>query len=122
MLQGYRTSEDALRTVRGRIRIGEQIARRPGPLVPIEATYDKCTMNTYDECTMNIAEKQILRTAVRRMPAIPLRGPAVGTRLAHLDGRLAQVSVLAAGAPTPDWQPTRLNERCNSACRARTTE
>ena len=62
MLQGSRTVEDALRIVRGPIRIGDQIARRPGFLVPLEVTYD--------EYTPNIAENQILRAAIRRMVAV----------------------------------------------------
>ncbi len=109
VLQGYLTVEEAMKTVRGRIRIGDQIARRPGFLVPVEVTYD--------EFTANIAENQILRTAIRRMLAVPRLDQAVGARLAHLDGRLADVSVLRHGAPVPKWQPSRLNERYHAALR-----
>lgn len=109
VLQGYRTVNDALRTVRGRIRIGDQIARRPGFLVPVEVTYD--------EFTADIAENQILRTAIRRMLAVPRLDRAAEARLAHLDGRLAEVSVLRHGAPLPAWRPSRLNERYHPALR-----
>jgi 5-methylcytosine-specific restriction enzyme subunit McrC len=43
ILQGYRTVEESLRTIRGRIRLGDQITRRPGLTVPIEVIYDDFT-------------------------------------------------------------------------------
>ena len=109
VLQGYVTVEEALRTVRGRIRIGDQISRRPGFLVPVEVTYD--------EFTVDIAENRILRTAIRRMLAVPRLPNSAAARLAHLDGRLAEVSVLRHGARLPEWRPTRLNERYLPALR-----
>ena len=101
VLQGYRTVEEATRTVRGRIRIGDQIARRPGLSVPLEVTYD--------EFTTDIAENQIVRTAIRRMLAVPRLADTVAARLAHIDGRLADVTLLRPGQPLPPWHPTRLN-------------
>ncbi len=109
VLQGYLTVDEALRTVRGRIRIGDQIARRPGFLVPVEVTYD--------EFTADIAENQILRTAIRRMLGVPRLSASAGARLAHLDGRLAEVSVLRHGSALPTWRPSRLNERYHAALR-----
>jgi 5-methylcytosine-specific restriction enzyme subunit McrC len=107
--QGYLTVEDALRSVRGRIRIGDQIARRPGFMVPVEVTYD--------EFTVDIPENQILRTAVRRMLGVPGLSDSAAGRLAHVDGRLVEVSVLRQGQPIPTWQPTRLNQRYHAALR-----
>lgn len=109
VLQGYVTRDEALRTVRGRIRIGDQLARRPGFMVPVEITYD--------EFTVNIAENRILRTAIRRMLAVPRLSNSAAARLAHLDGRLAEVSVLRHGEALPAWRPTRLNERYLPALR-----
>ena len=109
VLQGYVTVEDALRSVRGRIRIGDQIARRPGFMVPVEVTYD--------EFTVDIPENQILRTAVRRMLGVPGLSNSAAGRLAHIDGRLAEVSILRHGQPIPSWQPTRLNQRYHAALR-----
>ena len=43
MLHGYRTEEEALHTVRGRIRFDEQIRRRFGLLLPVEVRYDEFT-------------------------------------------------------------------------------
>ena len=109
VLQGYRTVEESLRTIRGRIRIGDQIARRPGLMLPIEVTYD--------DFTTDIPENQILRTALRRLLAVPRLPAPASVKLAHLDGRLTGIQLLRPGAPPPAWQPTRLNERYQPALR-----
>ena len=109
VLQGYRTVEDAMRTVRGRIRIGDQMSRRPGQMIPIEVTYD--------EFTIDITENQILRSAIRRMLTIPRLSEDARARLSHLDGRLAEVAVLRPGTPLPHWRQTRLNEHYAPALR-----
>lgn len=109
VLQGYQTVEDALQTVRGRIRIGDQIARRPGQMVPLEVSFD--------EFTPDIAENRILRAALRRMLAVPRLAPKVRARLAHLDGRLNGVQQLHAREQIPRWLPTRLNDRYQPALR-----
>ena len=109
VLQGYRTTDDALRTIRGRIRFGDQVSARPGMLVPIEVTYDEFTPDT--------AENRILRAALRRMLGVPRLGDDVRRRLLHLDARLEGVHVLPNGAPIPAWSPSRLNERYQPALR-----
>ena len=109
VLQGYRTVEESLRTIRGRIRIGDQIARRPGLMLPIEVTYD--------DFTTDIPENQILRTALRRLLAVPRLPAQAAVKLAHLDGRLTGIQLLRPGAPPPAWRPTRLNERYQPALR-----
>ena len=43
VLQGYLNVDESLRTVKGRIRISDQISRRPGMLVPLEVSYDEFT-------------------------------------------------------------------------------
>jgi 5-methylcytosine-specific restriction enzyme subunit McrC len=68
ILQGYVTREEALPLVRGRVRIANQLARRPGMLLPIEVRYDE-----YD---VDVAENRILRSALRRMLAVPRVLPA----------------------------------------------
>lgn len=109
VLQGYVTREDALQTVRGRIRIGDQISRRSGMLVPLEVSYD--------DYTVDIVENQILRSAMRRMLAVPRINTDVRARLAHLDGRMSGVYPLLAGTRLPKWYPTRLNLRYQGALR-----
>lgn len=107
VLQGYRVEEDALRVVRGRIRIGDQLARRPGLSVPLEVTFD--------EYTVDIAENRILRTALRRLLAVPRVRAATRARLGHLDARLEGAGILPVRGKVPEWRATRLNERYHSA-------
>lgn len=109
VLQGYRTMDEALHTVRGRIRIGDQIARRPGRMIPIEVTHD--------EYSVDIPENRLIRTALRRMLAVPRLTDPAKASLTHLDGQLAGVTVLPPKSPLPSWTPTRLNRRYVSALR-----
>jgi 5-methylcytosine-specific restriction enzyme subunit McrC len=109
VLQGYLTREEALRTVRGRIRIGDMIARRPGQLIPIEVTFD--------DYTTDIPENQILRTALRRMVAVPRVPDDTRAELSHLEARLTEVSLLAPRERRPPWRPGRLNARYVPALR-----
>jgi 5-methylcytosine-specific restriction enzyme subunit McrC len=109
VLQGYVVIDEALPRVRGRIRIADQIARRPGLPLPIELRYD--------EYAADIAENQILRTALRRMAAVPDLQAQLRGRLTHLDGRLDGVGVLPHHAARPGWRPTRLNSRYAPALR-----
>lgn len=109
VLQGYRTVEESLRTIRGRVRFEDQTRVRPGLWVPIEVTYD--------DFTVDIPENQILRAAVRTMAGVPGLDDTVRRRLLHLDARLEGVTVLPAGATTPPWRGSRLNERYQPALR-----
>jgi len=109
VLQGYRTVEESSIVVRGRIRVADQLRRHPGQISPTEIAYD--------EYMTDIAENRILRTALRRMRAVPRLRPEVAARLSHLDNRLDGVAVLRRGAPLPSWRPTRLNARYVPALR-----
>jgi 5-methylcytosine-specific restriction enzyme subunit McrC len=109
ILQGYLTVDESLRTVKGRIRISDQISRRPGMLVPLEVSYD--------EFTEDIAENRILRAALERMGQVPRVRPEVLSLLRQLAGRLDAVTRLPAGAPLPQWKPTRMNLRYHAVLR-----
>ncbi|HEY1155123.1 MAG TPA: restriction endonuclease [Arthrobacter sp.] len=109
VLQGYLTVDESLRTVKGRIRISDQISRRPGMLVPLEVSYD--------EFTEDIAENRILRAALERMGQVPGVRPEVLGRLRQLKGKLDGVTRLPAGAPVPPWKPTRMNLRYHAVLR-----
>lgn len=109
VLQGYVTADEALPLVRGRIRVADQIAHRPGMLLPLEVRYDEYSPDT--------PENRLLRTALRRMMTVPGLDPGVRARLAHLDGRLDGVRVLTPGQPLPSWRLTRLNARYGAALR-----
>ncbi|WP_284762660.1 restriction endonuclease [Arthrobacter sp. efr-133-R2A-63] len=108
-LNGYVHVEDALRTVRGRIRVGDQMTRRPGMLLPLEVAYD--------DFTVDIAENRILRAAVRLMMQVPRLSGDVRWKLAHLDSKLDGVSELRFGATLPPWTESRLNEHYVPALR-----
>ena len=101
-LNGYVHVEESLRTVRGRIRVGDQMTRRPGMLLPLEVSYD--------DYTSDVAENQILRAAIRMMLHVPRLTDSLVVRLAHLDSKLDGVSALNHGAPLPSWSESRINE------------
>lgn len=103
ILQGYRTVEESSIVVRGRIRVADQLRRHPGQISPTEIAYD--------EYMTDIAENRIMRTALRRMRAVPRLRPDVAARLSHLDNRLDGVAVLRRGAALPTWRPARVNTR-----------
>ena len=67
LLQGYRSEEDALHTVRGRIRFGDQIRRRFGIPLPIEISFD--------DFTEDIEENRLLKTALHLLGRMPIRSP-----------------------------------------------
>ncbi|MEN8583859.1 McrC family protein [Burkholderia sp. RS01] len=109
VLQGYLTVDESLRTVKGRIRISDQISRRPGMLVPLEVSYD--------EFTEDIAENRILRAGLERMSRVPGVRPDVLSRLRQLKGKLDAATRLQSGAPLPPWRPSRMNTRYHAALR-----
>ena len=65
LLHGYRTEEEALHTVRGRIRFDEQIRRRFGVPLPVEVRYD--------EFTDDILENRLVMAAAHRLGGMRLR-------------------------------------------------
>ena len=107
LLRGYRRVDEALTTVRGRIRLGDQIRRHPGMTIPLEVTYS--------EFTPDIAENRILRTAAHRLQFLPDLPDATRRRLAMVDARLSDAALIGQGAPVPGWTPTRLNARFQDA-------
>jgi 5-methylcytosine-specific restriction enzyme subunit McrC len=109
VLQGYVTVDESLALVRGRIRVSDQLAHRPGMLLPLDVRYD--------EYAADIPENELLRTALRRMLLVSRLPSTVRARLTHLDGRLDGVRILAPGAPLPKWRLTRLNARYAAALR-----
>ncbi|RJQ75152.1 restriction endonuclease [Pseudonocardiaceae bacterium YIM PH 21723] len=109
VLSGYATEHSSSTVIRGRIRVGDQISRRPGRMMPVEITHDEFTTDT--------PENRLLRAAVSRMLSVPRVDPGIQGRLRHLLSRLGGVSPLAHGAPLPRWRPTRINTRYHPALR-----
>ena len=83
LLHGYRTEEEALHTVRGRIRFDEQIRRRFGLLLPVEVRYD--------EFTDDILANRLVRAAAARLGGMRLR-PRARTGLGRVMAMLDNVS------------------------------
>lgn len=107
LIRGYRRVDEALTTVRGRIRLGDQIRRRPGMIIPLEVSYS--------EFTPDIPENRILRTAAHRLQFLPDLPDATRRRLAMVDARLADATLIPQGAQVPTWTPSRLNARYQDA-------
>ncbi|WP_433260579.1 McrC family protein [Actinosynnema sp. CS-041913] len=109
VLLGYTTEHTTSTVIRGRVRVGDQITRRPGRMMPMEITHD--------EFTVDIPENRLLRAAVSRMLTVPRVDAAIRTRLHHLLNRFTGVSPLAQGTPLPRWRPHRLNAPYHPALR-----
>jgi 5-methylcytosine-specific restriction enzyme subunit McrC len=108
-LSGYVHVDASLRTVRGRVRVSDQMSRRPGMLLPLEVSYD--------EFTIDIPENRILRAALRRILQLPRLSATMRGRLAHLDSQLDGVALLRAGAQLPAWSESRANAHYRPALR-----
>ena len=84
LLHGYRVEEDALHTVRGRIRFNEQIRRRFGVPLPIEVQYDDFT----DDILVN----QLVKAAAYRLIRLHLRSLKARVGMGWIAGMLDNVS------------------------------
>ena len=103
LLHGYRTEEEALYTVRGRIRFAEQIRRRFGVPLPVEVRYD--------EFTDDILENRLVRAAATRLGAMTLRSGDARRGLGWTAGMLDNVSpVEFPRHSVPEVDFDRLNE------------
>lgn len=104
LLQGYVQIDDALNTVRGRVRVSDQVARHHGLRLPLEVSFD--------EFSIDIAENQLLLAAAQRLLRVPALSDSQRSRLHRLRLKLADVHVPWR---LPDWQPNRLNTRYQPA-------
>ncbi len=107
LLQGYRTVQEPLPVLRGRMLAGEQMSRRFGFPVPIAVEYD--------DFTVDIAENQLLAMATLRLLKVPRISVSARLGLQRLRHTLIEVTVPPRGAPKPRWQPSRLNSRYQGA-------
>ena len=103
LLHDYRTWEETLYGVRGRIRFADQIRRRPGIPLPVEVRYD--------EFTEDIRANQLVKAAAMRLGGMRLRSDkarrALGWVVAMLDG----VSLVEfPRRDVPEVEFSRLNE------------
>ncbi len=103
LLHGYRTEEEALHTVRGRIRFADQIRQRFGIPLPIEVRYD--------EFTDDITENQLVKAATFRLGRMRLRSQQARKDLGRVAATLENVSPAEFSPKSvPDVRFDRLNE------------
>ena len=106
LLHGYRAEEETLYTVRGRIRMDEQIRRRFGIPVPVEVRYD--------EFTDDILANRLVKAAVWRLGRgrMRIRSPEARDGLRSIAARLGSVSLVEFPPKhVPEVTFDRLNER-----------
>lgn len=92
-LQGYRPTEDSLHTVRGRIRVADQLRIRLGIVPPIEVAFD--------EFTTDIVENRLLRAALNVIRRSGVRSARVSDVLRAIETRLEDVALV-------EYEPRRL--------------
>ena len=103
LLHGYRTEEDALPAVRGRIRFDDQIRRRFAVPLPVEVRYD--------EFTADVLLNRLVKAAAHRLGRLGLRSREARGAVAWVAESLADVSLesFPRGA-VPEIRFDRLNE------------
>lgn len=102
VLQGYRATEDSLHTVRGRIRVADQLRIRLGIVPPIEVAFD--------EFTVDIVENRLLRSALHVLRRAGVRSAAVAEKLRAVETHLDEVELVEFDARRlPEVTYTRLN-------------
>ena len=103
LLHDYLTREEALYTVRGRIRFDEQIRRRFGIPMPVEVRYE--------EFTDDILANRLVKAAATRIGGMRLRSQAARAGLGWIGGMLDNISpVEFATTDVPEVRFDRLNE------------
>lgn len=108
LLHGYRTCEDHLSVVRGRIDVATQLRVRPGLSLPVAVRYQE-----YDQ---DVLENQLLLAACQMFRAVPIRSATARRGLHRLSSILEGVTgsyFLATSVPPITW--TRLNIHYRSA-------
>ena len=108
LLQGYRREEDALYTVRGRIRFGDQIRRRFGVPLPMEVAFD--------EFTEDVEENRLLKTAIHLLGHTFIRSKTARREVRRLRPAFTAVGLgsYRRGA-IPEIRYSRLNEHYRPA-------
>ena len=103
LLHGYRSEDETLLTVRGRIRFEDQLRRRFNVPLPVEVRYD--------EFTDDILANQLVKAALYRLRGMTLRSTNARRSLARVDGLLDNVSLVDFPArDVPEVKFDRLNE------------
>ncbi len=103
LLHGYRTEEEALHTVRGRIIVAEQIRRRFDIPLPVEVRYD--------DFTDDILPNRLVKAAAAVLGAMHIDDAGAREGLRWMDATLGNVSLLRfSQRAVPPVTFNRLNE------------
>ena len=105
-LRGYRTEDQTLPVLRGRLRMREHHLSRFGLPVPLVVTVDEWSLDTDDN--------RRLRAATHRLLALPDLPPPARQGLLRLDQMLNDVRVPPRGTRWAPWVATRLNARLHT--------
>lgn len=109
LLKGYRAVDETSLVVRGRVRLGDQLRRQHGRLIPLEICHD--------EYTPDIVENRLLRAAGDVLLRLPGIAPDVRGWLLRLRARLSEIPPITRGERLPAWRTSRLNARYQPALR-----
>jgi 5-methylcytosine-specific restriction enzyme subunit McrC len=110
VLQGYRVTEEALPTVRGRLRFDDQLRNRFGIAPPAEVRFD--------DFTEDIELNRTIKAALNRLGRLRLRSELARRQLHAFDqilSRVARVDYPRGQVPQPSFD--RLNEHYAPAIR-----
>lgn len=103
LLHDYLTREEALYTVRGRIRFDDQIRRRFGIPMPVEVRYE--------EFTDDILPNRLVKASATRLGGMRLRSQPARRGLGWISGILDNVSLVEfPRGDVPEVRFDRLNE------------
>jgi 5-methylcytosine-specific restriction enzyme subunit McrC len=108
-LQGYASREETLPTVRGRIRVSEQLRRHFGRTFPVEVRYE--------EFTEDIPENQLLRSAAEHLLALPGVPDSCRPGLRRILTALPDMTPVEASPPFPQWPLSLDNAPFHNALR-----
>ena len=103
LFRTYASQDEDLSTIRGRIRMSDQMARRFRLSPPIAVTFDEFTVDNY--------ENRILRSAIQLASQLPIRNQATARGLQYLRAMFSDVSLVEFNRRSvvePVWN--RLNE------------
>ena len=106
-LSGYVTVDETTSVFRGRLRVGDQLARRPAIPLPLEVSFD--------DFSPDIAENRLLRGAADLLLRLPLVPPRARSRLLRIRASLDGVRPQPPARTLPLPPMTRLNERYGHA-------
>jgi 5-methylcytosine-specific restriction enzyme subunit McrC len=107
LMRGYRVTEEASITLRGRLREADQVRRRLSVALPLEVRYD--------DYTVNIPENQLLLSAALRLRHLSGLPPNTRGAIHRLMALMGEVTPLIPGQQLPTPRFDQLNRHYRPA-------